>query len=200
MRVTDRDPLPLWDCDVDIGEHIFEQSTIYTHHCVHKNSRIPLTISEVLLASIGTVDDSSCVYLATDKSDHEKTLAFKKIVSAHMRVIEYKDLRLDNCEHMIPSILEQAIAARISGHYIGTFPSSWDEMVYHERDRPEELDLWLQKVRKLMLVGGLHGIVPRPCSLRTPAEKGAAEKAALVAAEKAAAEKAAAKHNAANMA
>jgi hypothetical protein len=70
------------------------------------------------------------VYLATDKSDHEKTLAFKKIVSAHMRVIEYKDLRLDNCEHMIPSILEQAIAARISGHYIGTFPSSWDEMVY----------------------------------------------------------------------
>ena len=64
-------------------------------------------------------------------------------------VVEYKDLDLDNCNHIIPSILEQAIAARISGHYIGTFPSSWDEMVYHERDRPGELDCGNKKCETL---------------------------------------------------
>jgi len=145
MRVTDRDPFPLWDCKKPLlGKILTEQGL--TIHCVFSDGRV-VKISDVLKSQI---KDGSCVYVATDDASNAQTRDFVKSMDSHRSFLfhDVKPYLSPMCRRLFVSILEQVIVARIRGTYVGTFPSSWDEWVYHMRDDPSTLATWKNKLRR----------------------------------------------------
>jgi hypothetical protein len=166
MRVSDRKPWPLFECAR--GEKVLSFPLVNAKEkegrCLASDER-ELLMEEVVINDPGPTEgavlgEGSCVYVATDRVMHERTVgAVNAIKETGARAIMYGDIlntMAPECKKVIPSNLEQVIGATVPGRFVATFPSSWGEWVLHLRGKTgryraaEDLALYIIRVQKSM--------------------------------------------------
>mmetsp|Transcript_18018 Transcript_18018/g.43551 ORF Transcript_18018/g.43551 Transcript_18018/m.43551 type:complete len:405 (-) Transcript_18018:281-1495(-) len=177
MRVGDRNPWPMIDCEnaTSLMGRPFRTMPRY-QNC--ENAGKDLTMAQALLVDPGptALGQDSCIYVATNFPSHPLMKHFREEINrSRSRVFTFSDITnrmQDECHTCHPSVLEQLIVAYVPGRYMATYPSSWDEFSLHLRVQlggklraEEDLTLFQTKLRSNLLLDLLHPLkksMPQP--------------------------------------